>query len=461
MAQDTLLQPSAPPASMAKRQDLFSQFYGSAPAQLDLEHELIPYPQRLLSGPLMNASGEKRRVRPIPVAPPPGFEGDAPLDFGLNRLSLNQSGFAHGRSCGIQEAVLRGALAGDWSEGRPMPDVPSFVFSRFVREEFESTFNQNSFSGLQSSAAYPSVEKFLRNESSVQRNPTDRTNSIPMHLRSRLDSRLTAPVSSDSGVKRRLMPSKVSNDYFGVSGASKWSAEVTQLLTPYKAQNENVETGFERTPKAPKGISAVVAPNAETNDVAREVELFKSQNGIGQQANQGQEFTYFSSPVIPSAETNLAEKKENVVPVGPVFCDGDFTTANASDKISRKKIPPPPQSSPERRLQQRQKQVDIGKNTPEYQYYIYTVPKEQRRKGDPQTPDKFQDISKRNWEGQVKAWRRRLHEFDPPQEFLNELIKKQEAYQSHEASEQNDPKSVEEIKSALEEEMEMIFPVDN
>lgn len=29
------------------------------------------------------------------------------------------------------------------------------------------------------------------------------------------------------------------------------------------------------------------------------------------------------------------------------------------------------------------------------------------------TPDKFQLISKRNWEGQVKAWRRRLHEFEP------------------------------------------------
>jgi hypothetical protein len=141
------------------------------------------------------------------------------------------------------KGTLNISAAAEFTFRRPMPDVPSFVFSRFVREEFESTFKQNSFNGLQSSAAYPSIETFLRNESSVQRNPTDRTNSIPMHLRSRLDSRLTAPVSSDGGVKRRLMPSKVSNDYFGVSGASKWSAEVTQLLTPYKAQNENVETG--------------------------------------------------------------------------------------------------------------------------------------------------------------------------------------------------------------------------
>jgi hypothetical protein len=30
------------------------------------------------------------------------------------------------------------------------------------------------------------------------------------------------------------------------------------------------------------------------------------------------------------------------------------------------------------------------------------------------TPSKYQHISKRNWEGQMKAWRRRLHEFDPP-----------------------------------------------
>lgn len=33
-------------------------------------------------------------------------------------------------------------------------------------------------------------------------------------------------------------------------------------------------------------------------------------------------------------------------------------------------------------------------------------------KQDPVTPDKWQDVSKRNWEGQVKKWRRQLHAFD-------------------------------------------------
>ncbi|KAI3642133.1 hypothetical protein MP228_011688 [Amoeboaphelidium protococcarum] len=79
----------------------------------------------------------------------------------------------------------------------------------------------------------------------------------------------------------------------------------------------------------------------------------------------------------------------------------------------RPKIPPPPPSDPERRLAQRQKQIDIGKNTPEYRNYISIKPNKNRRgRYDPQTPDKHQDISKRNWEGQMKVWRRKLHMFD-------------------------------------------------
>lgn len=80
------------------------------------------------------------------------------------------------------------------------------------------------------------------------------------------------------------------------------------------------------------------------------------------------------------------------------------------------KIPPPPEASLEHRLAQRQKQLDIGKATPEYRNYRATVPRKQRKKTDPGTPDKFQLISKRNWEGQVKAWRRRLHEWDTPED---------------------------------------------
>lgn len=31
----------------------------------------------------------------------------------------------------------------------------------------------------------------------------------------------------------------------------------------------------------------------------------------------------------------------------------------------------------------------------------------------PNTPDKYQRCSKRSWDGQVRKWRRELHEWDP------------------------------------------------
>jgi len=67
----------------------------------------------------------------------------------------------------------------------------------------------------------------------------------------------------------------------------------------------------------------------------------------------------------------------------------------------------------ERRLETRQKQIDIGKNTPGYQNYLKLVPRSQRKRGNPQTPHKYQVCSKRSWDGQIRKWRRLLHKFDP------------------------------------------------
>eukprot|EP01018_Ginkgo_biloba_P038674 Gb_11751 [translate_table: standard] len=66
------------------------------------------------------------------------------------------------------------------------------------------------------------------------------------------------------------------------------------------------------------------------------------------------------------------------------------------------------------KLSQRQKQIDYGKNTLGYERYVELVPRSQRKRCHPQTPDTKQVCSKRSWDGQVKKWRRLLHEFDPP-----------------------------------------------
>jgi hypothetical protein len=79
------------------------------------------------------------------------------------------------------------------------------------------------------------------------------------------------------------------------------------------------------------------------------------------------------------------------------------------------------------RLKQRQKQLDMGKNTIGYQNYTEKVSKSVRQFGNkihPTTPDIHEKISKRNFDGRIKAWRRQLHFWDvlPGQRVTQEVV---------------------------------------
>ena len=67
-----------------------------------------------------------------------------------------------------------------------------------------------------------------------------------------------------------------------------------------------------------------------------------------------------------------------------------------------------------RRLSQRRKEITYGKNTLGYDRYTRLVPKEKRSRQDPRTPDVTGKYSKRQFDGIVRAWRRKLHDWDPP-----------------------------------------------
>jgi hypothetical protein len=70
-----------------------------------------------------------------------------------------------------------------------------------------------------------------------------------------------------------------------------------------------------------------------------------------------------------------------------------------------------------RRIRQRRRQVLFGKNTIGYEEFIKKVPKHKRKFKSlehPQTPDYLADIPTKRWQGQINAWRRSLHKFDPP-----------------------------------------------
>ncbi|CAF1032566.1 unnamed protein product [Adineta steineri] len=63
-------------------------------------------------------------------------------------------------------------------------------------------------------------------------------------------------------------------------------------------------------------------------------------------------------------------------------------------------------------LLRRQKEISKGKLSNAYQNYISTILRKCRTRRHPRTPCKYAKMSRRGFDGSIKAWRRKLHEFN-------------------------------------------------
>ncbi|XP_037949117.1 histone RNA hairpin-binding protein [Teleopsis dalmanni] len=74
-------------------------------------------------------------------------------------------------------------------------------------------------------------------------------------------------------------------------------------------------------------------------------------------------------------------------------------------------------------ISRRQKQIDYGKNTIAYERYLELIPRSQRTRDHPRTPNKYGKYSRRAFDGLVKIWRKQLHSYDPP---INDAVDKED-----------------------------------
>lgn len=73
------------------------------------------------------------------------------------------------------------------------------------------------------------------------------------------------------------------------------------------------------------------------------------------------------------------------------------------------------------RVSQRQKQIDLGKDTLAYDCFVNNISREDRKPQHPMTPLATQKCSRRSFVGQIKRWRKMLFDFKSDLDSVNAL----------------------------------------
>lgn len=104
------------------------------------------------------------------------------------------------------------------------------------------------------------------------------------------------------------------------------------------------------------------------------------------------------------------------------------------------------------RVAQRQKQIDLGKDTLAYDCFVNAVSREDRKPQHPMTPLATQKCSRRSFVGQIKRWRKMLFDFKANSDSANAL-------KLGDGNTESNPKSGERSFGSCQETLEHGLPV--
>jgi len=206
--------------------------------------------------------------------------------------------------------------------------------------------------------------------------------------------------------------------------------------TPYRKPRSTASSSSLLSILASPGAGVIYAPTNDGKYLLSErdqylLKSFKSATAVTLP------IAVVQQPASPSPKYVPPPKKETPAPSVPVEIVTEITVAenaaqeepeaNAEEKmvVMEWKAKKQTKRMKERetdakRLAARQKQIDIGMNTPGYRAFMATLVDGKSKAEAAKTPDKHQKCSKRSWDGQVRKWRRQLHVYDPPGTVMQE-----------------------------------------
>lgn len=146
---------------------------------------------------------------------------------------------------------------------------------------------------------------------------------------------------------------------------------------------------------------------------------------------------FFESPVVTTGSINASppasRTRSRLRTVSDCSSTRGYTTSgsykSSMESLSTNKSDAERYETDPEILSRRQKQIEYGKNTIGYDNYLKSIPKDKRVAADPKTPPKNLRYSRRAWDGLIKSWRLRLHQYDKTNESEHkEMIQKRHSY---------------------------------